>query len=31
MNGCGWGGVRKEGETNDPETIEGKGGAEGLA
>ena len=30
MNGRGWGYGRKEGATNDPETIEEKGGAEGL-
>ena len=30
MNGCGWGGGRKEGKKNDPELIEVKGGAEGL-
>ena len=30
MNGYRWGGSRKEGETNDPETIEEKGGAEGI-
>ena len=30
MNGYGLGGGRKEGEKNDPETIGGKGGAEGI-
>ena len=31
MYGYGWGGGRKEGETNDTENGRRKGGAEGLA